>query len=429
LTEQTEIHLRFHNAFAYPIKLWTTGKEGLETNGKKLFSVKVAAKWNYDEDQIPPNTLVKVLSGSDCQFVYQQPPCGVRLGYQQDDMLVFSTQLLHDKCPTFVLQLFSDETSDPLGVSWLVPEQMVASSGVLIIPILSNNCSAASELIGSLSVDFLKITPFCHASMDLSCPYRQYWNCHQKSLDIGHRGMGMSFTSDKFNKVSAIPENTIHSFLSACDSGADYIEFDVQLSSDRVLVIFHDLSVSVSVSIAASDESLKKMMLVKDFTVQQLSKLKIDTNPFSAQEVASGDLQFFPTLEEIFQRVPEHVGFYMDIKYTEPILSNVESDYSYFDRNEYADLILNCIFCRAKSRPIVMASFDPDMCTLLHMKQPQYPVLFLTCGENDLWPVYRDIRQRTLCSAIAFAKSERLMVLIKDCCKLVETLHIVCLPL
>jgi glycerophosphodiester phosphodiesterase len=119
----------------------------------------------------------------------------------------------------------------------------------------------------------------------------------------------------------------------------------------------------------------------------------------------------------------------MDIKYTEPILSNVESDYSYFDRNEYADLILNCIFCRAKSRPIVMASFDPDMCTLLHMKQPQYPVLFLTCGENDLWPVYRDIRQRTLCSAIAFAKSERLMVLIKDCCKLVETLHIVCLPL
>ena len=129
---------------------------------------------------------------------------------------------------------------------------MSASSGVLTIPVL-NSFSAAAEPIGSLSgkavcyvsttliklintlfvvlatVDFLKITPFHHINMDLSCPYRSYWNCHQKPLDIGHRGMGMSLTPDKFNKAAAIPENTIHSFLSACDC--------VSLSSMTLFVI------------------------------------------------------------------------------------------------------------------------------------------------------------------------------------------------
>lgn len=46
----------------------------------------------------------------------------------------------------------------------------------------------------------------------------------------------------------------------------------------------------------------------------------------------------------------------------------------------------------------------------LHLKQPRYPVLYLTCGINDLWPVYRDVRQRTFTSSIAFAKSEWLLV-------------------
>ena len=46
----------------------------------------------------------------------------------------------------------------------------------------------------------------------------------------------------------------------------------------------------------------------------------------------------------------------------------------------------------------------------LHLKQPRYPVLFLTCGVNDSWPEYQDVRQRTFESAVAFAKSERLLV-------------------
>lgn len=37
----------------------------------------------------------QVLSGSDCQFVDEQPPSGLSLGCRQDDMLVFETQTFH----------------------------------------------------------------------------------------------------------------------------------------------------------------------------------------------------------------------------------------------------------------------------------------------------------------------------------------------
>lgn len=39
---------------------------------------------------------------------------------------------------------------------------------------------------------------------------------------------------------AAAPENTVYAFEAALDSGADYIELDVQLTSDGELVVFHD---------------------------------------------------------------------------------------------------------------------------------------------------------------------------------------------
>ena len=46
---------------------------------------------------------------------------------------------------------------------------------------------------------------------------------------IGHRG----------NRAHA-PENTLESFLEALALGADALEFDLQLSRDGQLVVFHD---------------------------------------------------------------------------------------------------------------------------------------------------------------------------------------------
>jgi glycerophosphoryl diester phosphodiesterase len=52
-------------------------------------------------------------------------------------------------------------------------------------------------------------------------------------LKIGHRGA-----------AGYEPENTLRSFIAAIKMGADAIEFDVRLSADKKVVVFHDATLS-----------------------------------------------------------------------------------------------------------------------------------------------------------------------------------------
>ena len=47
---------------------------------------------------------------------------------------------------------------------------------------------------------------------------------------------------------------------------------------------------------------------------------------------------------------------------------------------------------------------------MLRLKQNRYPVLFLTMGETDQWPPYRDTRTQTLDMAQLFARSAQILV-------------------
>ncbi len=50
-----------------------------------------------------------------------------------------------------------------------------------------------------------------------------------------------------FHRNPSVTENTIKSLKQAGESGADFVEFDVQLSSDLVPVVYHDPYVCVAV--------------------------------------------------------------------------------------------------------------------------------------------------------------------------------------
>ena len=52
---------------------------------------------------------------------------------------------------------------------------------------------------------------------------------------VGHRGFGMNRAPGR-----GIRENTVASFIAAHGSGAGWCEFDVQVTSDGVPVLFHD---------------------------------------------------------------------------------------------------------------------------------------------------------------------------------------------
>ncbi len=61
-------------------------------------------------------------------------------------------------------------------------------------------------------------------------------------LDIGHRGAGSARRTDRSEKVL---ENTVDSFNYAFKKGADMVELDVQISKDKVPVVYHDFNVNI----------------------------------------------------------------------------------------------------------------------------------------------------------------------------------------
>jgi glycerophosphoryl diester phosphodiesterase len=87
---------------------------------------------------------------------------------------------------------------------------------------------------------------------------------------IGHGGMGIS---------STYPIDTYESLTAAITAGADGVEIDVQMSSDSVLVAFHDHDLSTSTSCAGKVndhfwESLKECRYVKEvFSVYHIWSL------------------------------------------------------------------------------------------------------------------------------------------------------------
>ena len=100
---------------------------------------------------------------------------------------------------------------------------------------------------------------------------------------VGHRGFRIG-----------VEENTFMAFDKAVELGLDFIEFDVQLSSDGVPVVFHDKDMERMVGIKGK---------IRDFSLKEIKDLR--TVNFQ---------QKIPTLQEVFERYGNTVGFIIELK-------------------------------------------------------------------------------------------------------------------
>jgi glycerophosphodiester phosphodiesterase len=69
--------------------------------------------------------------------------------------------------------------------------------------------------------------------------------------------------------------------------------------------------------------------------------------------------------------------------------------------NKFIDTILAVAFEHGGNRPMVLASFTPEICILAAYKQSKYPVMFLS--ESGLYST-GDVRASSLQQAVHFAK-------------------------
>ncbi len=120
----------------------------------------------------------------------------------------------------------------------------------------------------------------------------------KKPLIIAHRG------------ASALaPENTIAAFQKAIAGGADGIEFDVRLSKDGIVVVFHDSTL---------ERLTTRKGLVSSLTAEELQKIDVGSwfNQHSRKQ-SNDDFsgETIPTLSRLLEFLKDFKGLvYIELK-------------------------------------------------------------------------------------------------------------------
>ncbi|KAA0183947.1 hypothetical protein FBUS_04048, partial [Fasciolopsis buskii] len=254
--------------------------------------------------------------------------------------------------------------------------------------------------IGDLRVHFLVIHPMTKAPPpSLAVTYQHHWK-KRGTVEIGHRGMGISFLdhTEKDKKLATTKENTLDSFKTAVQHGADYVEMDVQLTKDNRVIVYHDYE-AVIISKKKRGGRLSYLPIaIKDLNYEDLRELKVHHSSvlhethshekMDEEDLDPIELQSFPLLRSCFDEIDQDLGFLIEVKYPMEYKAGGSELSNFFEYNFYVDTILREILLHAGSRRILLSCFDPNVCVMLQLKQNLYPVFQL-----GIAPEYADSRQ------------------------------------
>ncbi|KAI4871634.1 hypothetical protein NFI96_010507, partial [Prochilodus magdalenae] len=427
LTCQTEIRLRLHYSVKPPLSITKMKFK------KSRFRLKLMLEGiEEEEDDESPSSWHKMTTTLEISTIsdggyksrHSQPECGYAL--EPTQWTEYSIYTMDPDNLELIFEFFEEDLSEKVvqgdvhpghvGTACLLSSSFLESgkdNGIVTLPIMSRN---SRQTIGKVRVDYLVIRPIKGFQCDMSQSFTKYWR-KRSALDVGHRGAGSTHAA----KHHKIRENTIASFLSAASHGAAYVEFDVHLSKDFVPIVYHDLTCCISTKKKNDKHSMELFEVpVKDLTFHQLQLLKLahttalkehDHKDLLDEEEYIDEHQPFPSLSQIFQAVPENVGFNIELKW---ICQMKDGSWdanlsTYFNMNQFLDVILTCVLQTAGKRRIVFSCFDPDVCAMVRRKQNKYPILFLTQGVSAVYPELMDIRCQTTQIAMSFAQSEDIL--------------------
>jgi len=231
---------------------------------------------------------------------------------------------------------------------------------------------------------------------------------------IGHRGHGSSRVDGA--KDAILTENTLMSFLGAGRiAGAGGVEFDVQLTSDNIPIIYHDIFFPVQVANAVTNPLIpipinslsyemtsmlrphlmrrplpprKDVKAIDDGeyrTREELEKVANVLEQPPVRDEAGTELMdragSLPTLHEMFTRLPTSTGFDVEIKY--PDTMKIEHNVHPVERNAYLDRIVSLVINENQpERWLFFSSFDVDLCHMIERKQPVYHAFLLSVGHE-----------------------------------------------
>lgn len=160
------------------------------------------------------------------------------------------------------------------------------------------------------------------------------------------------------------PEHTMEAYRLAVEMGADYIEVDLRMSSDGVLVAMHDEKV---------DRTTNGEGLINTYTIDELKELDAGTwfnleNPEKAND--SYTQAEIPTMKEILEEFGDRVNYYIETKDPE---NNLDMEDKLMDLLEQYNLLQRDL----KKGKVVIQSFNKDSLLKFDAEYPELPLVQL----------------------------------------------------
>ena len=165
------------------------------------------------------------------------------------------------------------------------------------------------------------------------------------------------------------PEHTFASYDLALTSGADWIEHDLQLTRDSVLVVMHDDSLDRTARGPAAD----CRGLVRDRTLAQLQRCEVGSW-FNAEYPDRAKPRFaserLPTLDSVLTRYGKRTRFYIETKNPEAAPGMEEALVALLRKHRLAGLFTN-------RRRVMVQSFSAASLERMHALDPDVRLVWL----------------------------------------------------
>ncbi|KAL4218935.1 Glycerophosphocholine phosphodiesterase gpcpd1 [Mactra antiquata] len=279
LMDHTEIQLQFSKD---PITMWKPKYR------EQTYSIKCTPIDYRYKDAIGDTYEEEVWGGSSPQCTQTQVEVSVlekgrskpkpqsRYGaiIQPGNFLTFHTMVYDPESVGYQLDLYvHDKPSGPdtaprhVGFCFVLPLDPLQSKGTRKIPL----SGLSHRPIGQMQFNYLIIKPMIGSNFNMKRTFQRYWKSTRKPVDVGHRGLGSSY---KCKKLAIVTENTIRSLQEAANHGADFVEFDVHLTKDDVVIIYHDFKVLITYRKKKRSDLELFEISVKDLTFAELQQMK-----------------------------------------------------------------------------------------------------------------------------------------------------------
>lgn len=194
-------------------------------------------------------------------------------------------------------------------------------------------------------------------------------------INIAHRGAS-----------GHAPEHTFAAWDLARTMGADYLEQDLQMTSDGVLVVLHDETLDRT----ARGPVVDCTGSVREKTLEQLRRCEVGSwfnERFPDRARSEFARERIPTLEEVFQRYGTAVRYYIETKQPEEAPGMEEALLELMDRHGLTR-------GAEEAGQVLIQSFSPASLRKIHEMNPRLPLVqLLGSRDHEILPLLDGIRE------------------------------------